>query len=81
MKNVNSLLYNLAIRYRKKTKQSLNIKRWYGRRGGGTQRVYICYVCDVSIDTESACYPITRHAEDAINSHADFHLETLEAFI
>jgi hypothetical protein len=68
-------LFNLAIRFRKKTKQSLNIKRWYGRRGGSSQRKYICYICDCVIDTESARYALTKHAEHAINKHGDNHIK------
>lgn len=49
------------------------VQWWWGRRGGGTRREYICYVCGCCIDTESANYPMTKHAEAAIEEHAECH--------
>ena len=55
--------------------------RWWGRRGGATRTTYVCYVCDRVIDTESAKYPMTVHASEAIEKHALTHENlTLETY-
>ncbi len=51
------------------------VKRWYGRRGGSTRTVYVCYLCDKVIDSESANHRHTKHVDDSIREHRDHHLE------
>jgi arginyl-tRNA--protein-N-Asp/Glu arginylyltransferase len=50
------------------------VKRWVSARGGN-QRSYVCNICGYLIDTESANYKPTKHAEKAIEEHKDAHLE------
>jgi hypothetical protein len=69
------LLFKLALKHRKDTKQVCNIKNWWGIRGGGTRRVYRCYVCDCVIDTESAKWRMTVHACERISQHKAYHVE------
>jgi hypothetical protein len=45
------------------------VKRWVGVNGGSSERRYVCYLCDEVIDTESAKYAPTKHAEQAIADH------------
>ena len=73
--NKDDILYLLAQRSRKRTGNKHYIAKWYGRRGGSSQRKYLCYLCDTMIDTESAKYPMTRHAKMAIESHGLYHLK------
>lgn len=60
---VDELLYGLRAAHHS------GAKRWYGIRGGGTQKFYRCYICDVMIDTWSAEYPVPRHAVLALHEH------------
>lgn len=48
-------------------------RNWYGRRGGPTKRLWICYVCDEVITSESGLYPITNHAKRSIAEHGKKH--------
>lgn len=41
----------------------------YVNAGGGMQRRYVCTFCRCVIDTESARYPMTKHAHEAIREH------------
>ncbi len=47
--------------------------RFWGARGGATRRKYVCYFCGDVIDTESASYPMTKHAAAAIDAHGLEH--------
>jgi len=49
------------------------VKRWYGVRGGGTQKHYECYICDAWVDTWAAKWAIPRHAEQALAEHRHSH--------
>jgi len=42
----------------------------YYNAGGGTQRIYACSFCRCTIDTESAGWRMTKHAEKNITEHA-----------
>jgi hypothetical protein len=55
------------------------IRGWYGARGGSSRREYRCYLCDCTIDTESARHAKTKHAERAIDAHRDEHRDIAEA--
>lgn len=45
---------------------------WITRYGsGGTRRLYTCVACRVIVATESAQYPQTRHAAEAVAAHED----------
>lgn len=50
-----------------------------GARGGSAQRCYRCNICGIEVDSESAQYPATRHAERAIFAHAASHEAALAA--
>jgi hypothetical protein len=54
--------------------RNARVQWWWGRSGSsGTVRRYTCYLCDTCIDTESASYPMTKHAEEAIDEHCKEH--------
>jgi len=46
---------------------------WWGVSAGSRRRAYRCYVCGTTIDTESAQWPQTRHAERAVDRHLMRH--------
>lgn len=53
------------------------LKRWVSAAGGNSQRVYVCNLCDRTIDSESAQHPMTKHAYESICQHRDKHLAEL----
>ena len=75
---VDELLYGLRAAHHSGAKRWYGIRGggtqkfyrcYYGIRGGGTQKFYRCYICDVMIDTWSAEYPVPRHAVLALHEH------------
>lgn len=50
-----------------------NVQFWRGMKQSVSKRTYTCYVCDQIIDTESAKYRQTKHAEYAIEEHRKLH--------
>ena len=60
--------------YRKQNPKSRAVKGWLNA-GGGTQRQYVCTFCRRTIDTESAGYPMTKHAKKNIAEHAGCSVE------
>jgi hypothetical protein len=75
-RTIESALHQLAM-----ARRNPRVQWWWGRRGGGSRREYICYVCDCRIDTESANYRMTKHAEAAIEEHAKCHHDVGEELI
>lgn len=46
---------------------------WFRTRSTGTTRVYVCNVCNVDIDSESAKYQQTKHVKRALDVHYEEH--------
>jgi hypothetical protein len=44
-----------------------------GPKGGGSRRTYICHECGEQVDTDSASYPVTKHAVKAAYKHVAEH--------
>lgn len=49
------------------------VRHIVGIRGGSSKRRYNCNVCGVEVDSDSAKYPVTKHALNAIDAHAAAH--------
>lgn len=70
----NEILRLRARDMRREEGNTRYISGWYGVRGGSSRRAYVCYLCDTWIDTESAQWRQTKHAERAIEEHRQMHL-------
>lgn len=64
-------LYQLARRNHPRA------RAWCGYRGTGRSRQYVCYVCDVTVATDSAIYPPAKTALVAMQLHGLAHLEDM----
>ena len=77
------LLVDVARAVRNANGAHHHIERWYGARGGSNQRTYRDYIAmelpiiNAEIDSESARYPMTKHAEKAIDEQAAFWTKRL----
>lgn len=72
MDDLDERLFELVLQ-RYKGKPGGRPTNWYGRRGGSSQRKWVCYICDEVIATESALYPQTNHAARDIKEHRLTH--------
>lgn len=44
-----------------------------GPKSGSSRREYVCHECRELVDTDSASYPVTKHAVKAAYAHAAKH--------
>lgn len=56
--------------YRRAYPQSRAVRTYYLAHNSGVKRAYGCVFCRAVLDTESADFPMTRHARRAIAEHA-----------
>lgn len=50
------------------------VRHWWGIRGGSTRKQCVCYICDATIATYAASYPMTKRAQDLIKAHGHQHI-------